>query len=358
MTYRYTNFGVETPLGNTLSVDAQKNQEKSENIARFQQMMDNEESMTLDFTHMDEKGNLDCLVGNFRVVLPASELNVSEETTYSKKLRNLATRYEVLITEINEKKNEITVERKNKSDLNREKVMQSLKFLVRNQQKQLNEIRSQVTEEVERMMKEDLADIAAKMNSKGRARLKHDRINEMTISEMERQGAEKIIVPAKVRKVERDYALLDIMGYGIPGYISRQNWSYGKITSLLNVTKENDVIDVAVLTYSNHILSSKSHGGYICARTPIVDNPWDNLIYKVNDIVKLKCVSMMKSGWFGIIEGCETELYCEYPRTEQLLEECRIIVGEEYECRIYSITPETKSMRARPIRRVTRTIGR
>ena len=234
----------------------------------------------------------------------------------------------------------------------RDKVANILRCKVANAQPERMEILNQVEKEVDRLMSGKLAEKVKMMKPRTSDNLRKQLIREKMTKESEKRGVEKIIVPARVVSVGKNGCVVDLLGIDIPGYVPKYFWSYVHVEDMRTVVKKGDVIDLCVLAYRTNKddttlpISEEGVGMYLCSRLQLIDNPWDNLPYKVGDIIRVRCAQLKKHNYFGTIEGLNMQIYCEYPDRGVPL---RVIEGEEYECKIYRIDVDSRLMKAKTL---------
>lgn len=349
--YSYTNFGVTSPIASKTSVEKIQEQSVKKSIDTFKEYMKTKKPLTINFQHSNEKGDFDTIMEGVHVILP----NEGDDW-YDARFRStrLLQQYEVTVVRVDEEKNEVYVTSLQTRDRNRERVKRLIHNMVNASQAERKKIENIVQAEVRELMAGELADEVARMKPRTANTFEKQIVHERMNKKYDEQGIDRVVVPALVKKVKAEGAILDIMGYGIPGYIPRHYWQYGYVSNLTNLCKEGDVVDVAILTYKSkkavkELPEAGVSGMYVCARTPLMDNPWDNLRYRVGDIVRAKCVSVTGHNWFGKIDGEEIEIYCEFPPVDKNV---RVIVGEEYECHIFRIREKSRLIMAATSRKV------
>lgn len=369
--YSYTDFGKSIVLptnGKTPDVE-QKEQSVSEGIEKFKELMKNKTTWVTRFTSVKENGDLHLYENGVHILLPNIEVGDWIEKGLEKAGKNvprydaakrvsyLNYQYPLKIVSVDEEKKEVVVSWLRAKMSDRDIVARKIRTMVENIQPERRNTENEVQNEVLRICREGLAEEIAKMSPKTQKNFQKKLSHEMMIEKLEKKGVELVVVPARVVSVDRVGCIINLCNYDIPGYVPKYFWSFGFIDDMHDVVEVNDWIDVAVLAYKTNKegqsipVPGKGKGMYLCARTPLIDNPWkeEPFRYTEGDIVRLTCTKVKQHNYFGIIEGSDFEIYCELPNEERGL---RIIEGEEYECRIYRINKDTKLIKAKTIKKV------
>lgn len=362
MTYSYTNFrGLTSPLAGKPSVDSTKEAAVQSDIQKYVDMMNKKKTLVVNFQRANENGDLDTFVNGIHIVLPNSEAVKGIDETgpqrydSKKRLTYLLYQYSVEIVSVDVEKKEVTVSWQNVKEREKNKVAGILRFMVGELQPERKAVESVVKDEVMRLSREDLREVIEKMKPATRNSFLRKLSSELTYKEMEERNIEKIIVPAQVVSVEKQRVILNLLGFDIPGYVTAAEYSYGFIDDMNNAVKKDDIIDVCVLAFASYKknpqlkVATQGEGMYVCSRLAIIDNPWENLIYQKGDLVRITCSHLKNHNWFGFIDGLDLEIYCELPEKDK---DCRIIIGQEYECYIYKVDAKARLLKARTIRQV------
>lgn len=378
MSYSYTNFGISTPLIGKKSFDEKKRDAVKEGLEYFKTLKAKKRQYKITFQRVNENGDLDSFENGIHVILPNAEVrsDLAEISTKGKKDKRydaskrstyLLYQYNVDIVEINEEKNEVIVSWRSVKLKERDKVSRMLRFMVNEKQAERKEIENIVREEVKTLIEGELAEQVAKMSPRTRNSYERKLVHEGMTKEAEERGMDKIVVPAQVVDVTEKGCIINLLGYDIPGYIPANYWTYGRMDDMSAVVNVNEIVDVEVYAYRTYKegtslplytkngKTQKTRGLYLCARTSLMENPWDSLPFKEGDYVRVKCVDTKKHNWFGFIDGIDLEIYCEYPSGEK---EIKVIEGKEYECYLYRINAQTKNLKAKTIKEVLPRLSR
>lgn len=142
---------------------------------------------------------------------------------------------------------------------------------------------------------------------------------------------------------------VDIAGVGLQGVIYQPDWSKTYTSSFKNIVSVGDIVPV-VITGKAKVKNSYV---YVCSRKlAILDDCWAGIEtrYPVGSLVTIKCIQRRERSFFGNIEGLkDIEVFCEYPtqpidsRNNPLV----IVEGEYYMGKIYRVSEEKKSLKAR-----------
>lgn len=362
---QYTKLGARPLFGSKATYDQEKTKAADAAMDEVKQLFQKQKPLSLTFSSADSEGNLIAVnKEGITFVLPYSELS-SEEYSARVVMRQLMYSYEVVITSLDEAARRATVSYATIRERQAERIKRRINFILREQKQE----RIAIVREAERIVganprlcgdggnnSDDLSDIVSglsanpggkiPMSNKTRKRVRANRIHGEVNELMDGSDIERIIVPVLVRAVMRDEAYVDIMGYGIKGLIPKYYWSYTHIQDLRNVVKQGDIVDIEIVGK----YSAKEHGGmYICARTPLIENPWKNITFTVGTPIRVTASGISRSGWFGSMEGYEIEVYCEHPKKYLGFD---IILGQQYECCIYKVDPDTLNIRARTLRHI------
>ena len=356
---KYTNFNVPNLLGKETSNDKQESIERSHAFNDYKNLMNAGKPFVVEFTRADKEGNLSTTIDGVEIILPYKNIFTSEDESDDerkyKRAGKLAYKYEVTIVGIDEENFSVTVEYKGNRLKQRQAIIHKINDLLRQEKAAHKEI----AKDVELAMKKMRLEITHEINESGKAIQpktldkimkvkKHSAIN----AEYAKRGVNRIIVDALVRKVFPDGILIDIKGYGIPGYVPAYYWSYTFVSSMENFVHEGDIVSVEIIGYAPPRINkdtidtakTKISSLYLCARTPLIDNPWEKIKFEKGDIVKLTCTSLSRSHWFGTTPGYDMEFYCEYPDHNTF----GVYKGETYECYIKKVDPEKLLITAKP----------
>lgn len=362
--FKYTNFNVPNLLGKEVSDVKQEKIDITNALSTYSQLKESKKPFVLEFSFADSEGNLSVVIDGIEIVLPyeyIAEEESSEEMKYQRASR-LAFKYEVCVKEVDEANKRVIVEYKGNRLKQRKIIIHKINELLKKEKT----VNSEINAEMEEMAKKMRLKIVDDLNASGKTieprtldkilRVKkHAEMNK----EYAKRGVNRIIVDAVVRKVFKDGALIDIKGYGIAGYIPKHYWAYTYIHSMQTVVSAGDIISVVIIGFTNRIGkeevdvdATKITSLYLCARTPLIDNPWDKIKFKRNDIIKVVCTSVERTHWYGSIPGYDMEIYCEFPDAEHQ-SKLRIIQGQTYECFIKTVDSERLLLKAKPFLTLT-----
>lgn len=376
MTYSYTNFGISTPLVGKKSFEEKKRDAVKETLENFKTMMAKKRQYKITFQRVNENGDLDSFENGIHIVLPneevrsdLAEIAMKDGKRYdaSKRSTYLLYQYNVDIVSVDEAKKEVTVSWRAVKMRERDKVARMLQFMVNEKQADRKEVENIVKEEVKALIEGELKEQVEKMSPKTRNSFERKLVHEGMTKEAEERGMDKIIVPAQVVSADERGCVINLLGYDIPGYVPSNYWTYGRMDDLSAVVNINEIVDVEVFAYRKYKegtslplyvkngKTQKTRGMYLCARTPLIPNPWDSLPFKEGDYVRVKCVDVKDHNWFGFIDGIDLEIYCEYPKTEK---DIKIVEGKEYECYLYRVNAKTKLLKAKTMKEVLPRLSR
>jgi hypothetical protein len=370
MTYSYTNFGISTPLVGKKSFEAKKMDAVMESLEYFKTLKAKKRQYKITFQRVNENGDLDSFENGIHIILPNEEVKSdlaevamrnNKKYDASKRSTYLLYQYNVDIVEVDEKKKEVIVSWRTVKMKERDKVARMLQFMVNEKQADRKEIENVVREEVKELIAGELKEQVEKMSPRTRNSFEKKLIHEGMTKEAEERGMDKIIVPAQIVSADDRGCVINLLGYDIPGYVPSNYWTYGRMDDLSAVVNVNEIVDVEVFAYRKYKegtslpvytkngKAQKVRGMYLCARTPLIPNPWDTLPFKEGDYVRVKCVDVKDHNWFGFIDGIDLEIYCEYPKAEK---DFKVIEGKEYECYLYRVNAQTKLLKAKTMKEV------
>ncbi len=358
---KYTNFNVPNILGKNASDIKQEKIEITNALSHYSQLMESKKPFVIEFSHADSEGNLTAIVDGIEIVLPYEYIISSEDETPEimehQRAGRLAFKYEVCVKEVDEANKRVIVEYKGNRLKQRKMIIRKINELLKKEKSVNNEINAGMEDAMKKMRLKLVDDLNASGKTiEPRTLEKILRVKKHAAMNVEyaKRGVNRIIVDAIVRKVFKDGALIDIKGYGIAGYIPKHYWAYTYVSSMRNVVSEGDIVSVVIIGYTNRIgkgevdvEATKLTSLYLCARTPLVDNPWDKIKFKPKDIIKVVCTAVERTHWYGSIPGYEMEIYCEFPDAEYQ-NRLRIIKGQTYECFIKNVDPERLLIKAKP----------
>ncbi len=352
---KYTDLGVDSPLYEKLKEKQRAvSEEKNAAIEQYEEMMRKQTLFVVDFTRVTPNKELDCFLENgIRIKMPLDKAGSVEKS------RSLARSYEVVVTAVDKKKKEVSVSYIDAYKIQRKIVYRNLNRLLGPQKDNISQAEKAAKERLNEMMKEELSRVVSGMKVRQKNSWKQAKEHEFFVEEMEKLSNRWIIVPAVVKYVDKDKAFIDILGYNIPGILQKQHYAYTHIVDLSSLIKVGNIVDVAVLQ------SQKREGGrygksstiFVCARTPLVKNPWRDVDYKVGDRIKVLCTKIYDSNWFGTVSGHEDiEIFCILPdRSKMGLDdgEPLVVLGHTYNCEIYRVNKERREIKARTFSEVT-----
>lgn len=358
MDYKYTNFNVPNIIGKDKATDKQEKIDLSHSFNHYNTLKEQSRPFIVEFSHADKDGNLSTIVEGIEIFMPyeyISEEETEEERRYQRADR-LINKYEVTVKEVDEENRRVTVEYKGNRIKQRQAIIHKINDMLR-QEKATN---AEITKEADAAVTKMRLKIVDDINASGRAieprtlhKMMQVKKHQVINQEYAKRGINRIIVDAVVKKVFADGAMIDIKGYGIAGYIPCYYFNYTYISDLSHVVHEGDIISVVIIGYTNRISKEAVNTAktnipniYLCARTPLIDNPWEKITFEKGDIVKITCTEIERSHWYGTIPGYEMEIYCEYPDNES--GNLRIIKGQTYECFIKKIDKERLLVTAKP----------
>ncbi len=378
MAIKYTYLGTESPLyKESKAVTRAEAKAIDASLEQYDEMMKSKVKLNVEFTRVDKSGELDFISENgvrIRMLPEESEAGM----TSIKRTQSLSRAYSVVVDKVDHENREVFVVRAAELKPTKQQVIDNIKRLLYEQRKIRNDAEKNAKKRMKALTEGELKPVIDGMKEKTRSRWERTTQHELLVEEMNRLKNKWIIVPAKVRWVDRDMAKLDILGFGIHGDLSKNHYSYAHISNFGSRLKVGDVIDVAILSMIDKPRDEKTEEPekeekpvkkgrgkkaaeevkeevkekpaeeitFICGRTPLVENPWKTLPYNEGDRVKVTCTEITADHWFGVIKGFEEiELYCEMPEIELTKE--RLRVGKTYNCTIYKVRKETQLIKAR-----------
>ncbi len=164
--------------------------------------------------------------------------------------------------------------------------------------------------------------------------------------EIEKEDAQ-LVVPGRVIQVNEKRALVDILGRGILGIITVDNWQKGYIRYFSKTVQKNGVYDFVVKKELPKKAKTRTPA-FILTRKPITEDPWQNIppMLAVGSVITVKCLDRPqgKTFWWGtspMVEGIE--LMCDYTSSVP-----HPLVGVSYKCKIKKLEPEKHRLQAAP----------
>lgn len=351
MSYKYTSFGFISPLANKTTIDRAKEEETEKKINYYVECMNTKRPFVVKFTRAETNGDFYTTVDDITIFLPNIDQN-GEGERYNpyQRANRLLRDYEVLVKEVDVENKLVRVSHKELALSQKERVLKRLNWLMNEARKDNNELKECVNEQVNKEMIKEINNTVSGMSEQTQKQLKRLKYYEQLAKEKDLRGMERIIVPASVVSVNSKNVILDILGYGIPGYVPRILWSFNPKFNIVKNVQPGDIVDVEILSYDRNAVSKNSIPMYRCSRIALKEDPWKNLKYKENDVVHVKCVDKRDHNWFASIDGLEDiEVYCEYPEAERGI---HIVLDQEYLCNIYRVNAETHLLKARVFRQV------
>ncbi len=355
---KYTYLGVESPLYKKSKAAAKKeNNAVATSLDQYEEMKKKKTKFNVEFTRVDKSGELDCIKDGIRIRMVLKDGDT--ELTPLRRNQALGKNYEVTVKKVDREKNEVTVAYENPFVAARKAALDNLANLLKKQKDIRDKADMTVQKRLDELMNGELSGEVLSMKEKTRARWRNIKYNEFMVEEMNRLSNKWIVVPAIVKYVDRDDAVVDILKLNIPGFLSKKNYGYTHISDLSKRISPGEVIDVAVLgalsadsEEAKKIQNlKKDERAYVVGRTPLVENPWKTLPYNEGDKVKITCTEVAEGHWFGVIKGYEDiEIYCEMP--DAATGTNKVIKGQTYNCTIYRVKKETQLIKARTYSRV------
>ena len=351
MNYTYTNFGFTSPLANKPTVDQRKQEEEKEKIGYYVECMKAKRPFTVRFTKAEPNGDFYTTLNGITIFLPNVDQN-GEGERYNpyQRANRLLRDYEVLVKHVDEDSKIVKVSHKELALSQKERVLKRLNWLMNENRKDTIEIKDYVNAKVEEEIAQEINNMVNGMSEQTKRQLQRQKFYEQLAKEKEIRQMQRIIVPASVVSLNSKQVVLDIMGYGIPGYVPKMLWSFNPKYDIVRNVKVGDIVDVEVLSYDKKAISKNSISMYRCSRIALKEDPWKTLSYKKDEVIRVKCVDIRQHNWFGQIEGLEDiEVYIEFPEPERGI---RIVKEEEYLCHVYRVNPETHLFKARVFRHI------
>ncbi len=345
----YFDFGVTSKLKRERTEEMNLVAEQKDVLAIYREYKESSESFTLIFDKISENGDLSLIKDGVVLFLPNMDSKgraLFNPTEREARLERLSLSYPVQVKEINEAENLVTLSTRRLDD--RSIVVDKINGFLNANKETAERIKRHAKDRVRYYIKAEREKFV-KMSEKTVERYRLQRTNEEIVKGYKRSGLDLITVPAKVKKVEEGFLICDIMGLNIPAKMYKNEWSYTMVGSLENRVQPGDVIDVCVYARSNN----KTAGGkldenkalYLVTRLPLIENPWDHLVVKKDDCVKVTCTAVRATSWYGIINGMELEVYGEYAQDRGIT----VRLGDTYICHVYRCAPEMRTIRVRPI---------
>lgn len=164
-------------------------------------------------------------------------------------------------------------------------------------------------------------------------------------------GEEMLVLPGRIITVSEKRALVDLLGKGILGIISVDNWQKGYVRHLQKTIHKGEVYDFVVQKPLPQKDRRKRSLAFRLTRVPITEDPWqllkkNNPGLAVDSIITVKCISKPagKSYWWGMspmVEGIE--IMGDYSNAIT-----RPFVGATYKCRITKFDPDNQKFQVVP----------
>lgn len=359
--YKYTNFNVPNILGKNKAADRQEKIDLSLELNHYRNLKEQGKPFVVEFTHADKDGNQSTIIKGVEIFMPYENISFdddeSEEERKYRRAGRLVSTYEVSVVDVDEENTRVIVEYR----VNRVKQRQQIIRKINDLLKQEKEVHSEINKEMRDVFSKMRLKLYDEINASGQAIApktlakitrvkKHEEMNKAYA----KRGVNRIVVDALVRKVYSDGAMIDIKGYGIAGYLPAYYWGYTYVSNLKNVLHEGDVISVVIIGFADRVskeaintAATKISCIYLCARTPLIDNPWENLKLQKGDIIKVTCTYLERTHWFGTVPGYDMEIFCEYPDSE-FRDRLPIVVGNTYECFVKRVNKERLMLTAKP----------
>lgn len=291
-------------LGNTTTIGTPKTT-GSYALEKYEDMFKQGQMFNIRFDRVDQKGNFYHMDGNIAVIMRNKELSgYKYDLRY--KSDKLAEEYCVMVQEISEEEGAVYVSH----------------FAAK------EKVRPEIEQEIQQKLEDgDYLRVKAKVNR--------------IYSRVENEYRSDIGV------------WVDICGVGIPGYIHIGDWAKTYTPLLRDRVKYGDVIEVVIK--EKRLRPKTQMVYYTCSRKELVDDPWlDPMLaqtYHVGDLVRITCMSIHPTYWFGSIKGIsDIQIMGEYPSVDHKF---AIIPGMEYMGKIYHIAPQEHSFKVRVFRALT-----
>lgn len=278
-------------------------------LGKYKQLMENGEYMQIAFEKVDADGTLSKVENGVVICMAPQEISgVAYDLRY--KSQKLADMYYVRVVEVDDASSTVWVSH--------------------------NEARKDMRPEIEAEINKRLS---AKKKQLVRVKGKVIRIQTKTV-----QG-----------ETVDTGVWLDLCGVGILGYVYIGDWAQTFTPALKGIVSYGDVIEVCV---NERKVRKQKRGDvvyYSCSRKELVENPWEQLSleekFHVDDIVRIKCLSLKEGHWFGEINGLkDIQVFTEYPSAAH---DFPIIPGMEYMGKIYYMNTKERSLKARVFQALT-----
>ena len=383
------NLGF-TPFLGEASYDDKQKVKKMNDLEEFKRKMRLKIPMTMTFDRALPDGTLDIFTDSgIRIIMPNEHLNdmlqkqikdaespddpIAKRYDEQKRSTYLNYPYNVRVVSVNEEKMEVVVGQRELILTNRDRYYRNLRNAVEQSQKPRLEVKDDVVIELDRMLREELAEDIALMSPGTLESFKKKKEFNMMQDILWERGEHGVVVDGKVMNVNSQGVQLDL-GFGVPGYVPINLWHHGWVHGLENILQRGELVRVMVINWRSNKDGGYSTpfknapGAYMCSRQALFDDPWKEFPYNVGDYIKVKCTSFNVEprqakdgskievhGFFGSISGTEIEIYCDLPRATRGIE---VIVGDYYECEIKKINTRTYSCRAKAFRRIRPTMTR
>lgn len=349
----YFDFGVRSKLVSQQLKKASETVDASaEQLAKFTALKEEKKTFSITFDKITENGDLSTVIDGVKVVLPNKTSDghlLFDASDREKRADRLVLSYNVKVLSINEEEKCVILEtlRLNNRELVIKRIDKELASTKAIAAKAVESAKARVDAYIEQE-----AAKFAKMSKANVDKFRLIRTNEEIIRGYQMAGIELITVPARITKVEQNFLICDIMGFGIPGKLFKNDWSFHTNGNLNAVANVGDVIDVCIKGLNNN----KTAGGkleenkalYLCTRLPLLENPWENLDIQRNDDIKVKCTNIKATCWFGMANGTELEVYGEFAEDREI----QVVLGETYLCHVYKCDPEMRTVKVRPVNHI------
>lgn len=167
---------------------------------------------------------------------------------------------------------------------------------------------------------------------------------------------EPLIIPGRILSVSEKSATVDLLGKGIIGIISVDNWQKGYVRYFKDVVHKNDVYDFVVRKELPRKDKSRPTA-FSLTRKPITEDPWEHIPenLEVGSVITVKCLGRPegKTFWWGtspMIEGIE--LMGDYSGSVP-----RPLVGTSYKCKITKLDPKKHRLQVVPFALASKDTG-
>lgn len=168
---------------------------------------------------------------------------------------------------------------------------------------------------------------------------------------------ENPVVWCRVIKVTPERAQVDILDCGIIGFIRKSQWNKVFIRSLEGICIENELYQFEVIRQAPQKEGTRAKA-WVLSRRNIAPSPWDG--FNVNEVepgslLVVRCTekAVGKSYWWGVTERFTgIEIMGDY--TESLTFKSGIFVGISYTCKVLSVEKNERNegykIKVRPLK--------